>query len=86
MAIANYVEAQGAVMRARQLRQGAGVVSILMTRELQQGMVLEAERLEGEVRQWCSEQECPEEADALAHRRFWELDVQGRLLRSAVAA
>lgn len=87
MAIQDHLEAQGAVIQAHKLREGAGAISALMQSHVVQDMIKEAERLEGDVRAWCAEQECPGAADALAHRRFWELDTQGNLLeRSAVPA
>jgi hypothetical protein len=87
MAIKDYVEAQGAAMQAGKLREGARTISALMPEDVVQGMVKEAERLEEDVRSWCAAQECPKEAEALAHRRFWELDTRGKLVTgSAVQA
>ena len=86
MAIKDYVEAQGAVLRVKDLRRGLQAISVLIPAHLKEGMVREAERLEAEVAAWCNAQECPKEAEAIAHRRFWELDTQGRLLPQATAA
>lgn len=87
MAVKDYMEAQGAVIEARKLRQGSSTIATLLPAHVAQAMAREAERLEGEVREWCEHQECPQEAEALAYRRFWELDTLGKLVRrSAVAA
>lgn len=92
--INDHVHAQGAVLRMKQLREGIAAVSRLVTDmpkdwvthlALKESMASEADRLEMEVQAWCDSQESPREAMSMAHRRFWELDMQGRMLERIAA-